>query len=73
MTEWQIVFWVAFAVFGVTTVIFLIWGDGEVQPWNNPEGARLIENGTGEKEPEDKSESNLEKQIDLNATNKDKN
>lgn len=73
MSEWQTVFWVAFAVFGVTTIMFLIWGSGEVQPWNNPIDSKLVENGNGkEKGPEDK----LGQKIDFSAAaapdNKDK-
>ncbi|KAJ8682771.1 hypothetical protein QAD02_018563 [Eretmocerus hayati] len=35
--EWQLVFWIVFAVFIVTNAIFVIWGSGEMQPWNDPE------------------------------------
>lgn len=71
MSEWQIVFWVAFAVFAVTTVMFLIWGSGEVQPWNDPIDPKFIENGNDkEKEPEDK----LEQKVDFSVPDiKDKN
>lgn len=29
-------FWISFAIFMVTTVIYVLWASGEVQPWNNP-------------------------------------
>lgn len=28
-----------------TTVVYVIWASGEVQPWNNPESKENIENG----------------------------
>lgn len=35
LTEWRIVFWVSCAIFLASNVIFLIWGDGEIQFWND--------------------------------------
>lgn len=35
LTEWRIVFWVTFAIFVVTTIVYSIWASGEVQPWND--------------------------------------
>ncbi|XP_046750764.1 putative inorganic phosphate cotransporter [Diprion similis] len=35
LSEWRIVFWITFAVFFVVALVFDIWGDGEVQPWND--------------------------------------
>ncbi|XP_046750763.1 putative inorganic phosphate cotransporter [Diprion similis] len=37
LSEWRIVFWITFALFFTTTLIFDIWGDAEVQPWNDLE------------------------------------
>lgn len=34
LNEWRIVFWIVFAVFNVTNVVYIIWASGEVQPWN---------------------------------------
>lgn len=28
-------FWIAFVVFNVTNVVYVIWASGEIQPWNN--------------------------------------
>lgn len=35
MNSWRIVFWIAFGVFNVTNVVYIIWASGEVQPWND--------------------------------------
>lgn len=34
--EWRVVFWIAFVVFNVTNVVYVLWASGEVQPWNEP-------------------------------------
>ncbi|XP_052895472.1 putative inorganic phosphate cotransporter isoform X1 [Anopheles moucheti] len=36
LDEWRIVFWISFAVFNVTNLVYVIWASGEVQPWNTP-------------------------------------
>ncbi|XP_014232260.1 sialin-like [Trichogramma pretiosum] len=35
--EWRSVFWIVFLMFAVTEVVFLIWGSGELQEWNDPD------------------------------------
>lgn len=45
MSEWRIVFWTAFVIFGLTSVIYGIWASGDLQPWNNPEKEPLEEDG----------------------------
>lgn len=35
VNSWRIVFWIAFGVFNVTNVVYIIWASGEVQPWND--------------------------------------
>lgn len=37
VTEWRVVFWMTFAIFLVANLIFVIWADGNVQYWNDPE------------------------------------
>lgn len=32
--QWRIVFWVAFSIFIASAVIYTVWAEGEVQPWN---------------------------------------
>ncbi|XP_044758925.1 putative inorganic phosphate cotransporter isoform X2 [Coccinella septempunctata] len=34
--EWRIVFWISFAIFNVTNLIYLFFASGEEQWWNNP-------------------------------------
>jgi len=34
--QWRTVFWIAAAVYLVGNVLFLVLGDGVVQPWNDP-------------------------------------
>lgn len=45
MNEWRVVFWTAFVIFALTSVIYGIWASGEMQPWNNPEKQPLEEDG----------------------------
>ncbi|XP_049776012.1 vesicular glutamate transporter 2-like isoform X2 [Schistocerca cancellata] len=47
--EWRIVFLTAAAVFFVGNLIFVIFGDGEVQPWNDPNYSRGKKTETIEK------------------------
>lgn len=35
LTQWRLVFWIAFVVFNVTNVVYIIWASGEIQPWND--------------------------------------
>ncbi|XP_025837209.1 putative inorganic phosphate cotransporter isoform X2 [Agrilus planipennis] len=35
VTQWRLVFWITFAVFAITTVIFVIFGSGDRQWWND--------------------------------------
>jgi MFS transporter, ACS family, solute carrier family 17 (sodium-dependent inorganic phosphate cotransporter), other len=35
--EWRTVFWIAFGVFNVTNVVYIIWASGEIQDFNDPE------------------------------------
>uniref|UniRef100_A0A1B0CQC4 Permease of the major facilitator superfamily protein n=2 Tax=Lutzomyia longipalpis TaxID=7200 RepID=A0A1B0CQC4_LUTLO len=51
ITEWRLVFWIAFIIFVVTTVVYSIWASGEVQPWNTPHLLnKSVENGDEEDE-----------------------
>lgn len=38
--EWRRVFWIVFSVFSCTNFIFLVYGSGKVQRWNNAEFLR---------------------------------
>lgn len=56
--EWRTVFWIAFAIFMVTNLVYVIWASGDVQPFNNPEKLMTYteENPKEEKEDEKKKE-----------------
>ncbi|CAG9763216.1 unnamed protein product [Ceutorhynchus assimilis] len=38
LAEWRLVFWIAFAVFLVTNLAFIVFGSAKVQSWNTNEG-----------------------------------
>lgn len=35
--EWKLIFWIIFAVFTITALNFVVYGSGDVQPWDNAE------------------------------------
>lgn len=35
VSEWRLVFWITFVIAWLTTLIFDIWAQGKVQPWND--------------------------------------
>lgn len=37
LSEWRTVFWIAFGVFNVTNLAYILGASGEVQPFNSPE------------------------------------
>lgn len=44
LVEWRLVFYLTFALYAVATIFYLIWGSGEVQPWNeSPKAPEDIE------------------------------
>lgn len=36
VNEWRSVFWITFGIFFVTSIVYILWASGEVQPWNTP-------------------------------------
>lgn len=36
VSEWRLVFWIVFAFLVGGNTVFLVYGSGDVQPWNNP-------------------------------------
>lgn len=40
-SQWQIVFWILVATYMTGGLMFLIFGSGELQPWNSPKTANL--------------------------------
>jgi ACS family sodium-dependent inorganic phosphate cotransporter len=52
--EWRFVFWILFAVALLSNVVFLIYGSGDVQYWNDPEfNARKLRDKEGEEPAEE--------------------
>uniref|UniRef100_A0A6B2ED52 Putative permease of the major facilitator superfamily protein n=1 Tax=Phlebotomus kandelakii TaxID=1109342 RepID=A0A6B2ED52_9DIPT len=65
ISEWRLVFWIAFIIFVVTTVVYSIWASGEVQPWNTPHLMnKSVEHG-------DEDEKMDEKKLKLELTLKE--
>lgn len=36
LLEWRVVFWVMFGILNGTNVLYIMFGSGEIQPWNEP-------------------------------------
>lgn len=36
MLRWRYIFWVNIVAQMLALIVFLIWGSGEIQDWNNP-------------------------------------
>ncbi|CAG9763217.1 unnamed protein product [Ceutorhynchus assimilis] len=49
LIQWRLVFWITFGVFAVTNMVYLIFGTGKEQSWNNPEFNSKTRNVTGDK------------------------
>lgn len=41
--EWRLVFWIAFGVLVLTSVVYGLWASGEVQDFNEPKDLKEIE------------------------------
>jgi len=54
-TQWAIIFWILAAIYFCGAVIFVIFGTGELQNWNNPthmkENSTTVEDGIPESVP----------------------
>jgi hypothetical protein len=35
LVQWRTVFWIAFVIFNVTNIVYVIWASGEIQPFND--------------------------------------
>ncbi|KAJ8967622.1 hypothetical protein NQ314_002741, partial [Rhamnusium bicolor] len=55
LIQWRTVFWISFAVFNFTNLIYCIFGSGEEQWWNIPQNLKNqkldLENNSEEKKP----------------------
>ncbi|XP_011506437.1 PREDICTED: sialin-like isoform X2 [Ceratosolen solmsi marchali] len=40
LSEWRLVFWIICAVFLASNLVFVLWADGDVQYWNDPDFLR---------------------------------
>lgn len=59
--EWRVVFWVMFGTLIGSNFVFLLFASGELQPWNEPQKPKFVENGqhtdsSTEKESSDTTE-----------------
>lgn len=68
MNEWRIVFWTAFVIFALTSIIYGIWASGDLQPWNNPEIEHLEEDGVIDNKSVEKVKGKIE-EIDKKEEN----
>ncbi|XP_046600720.1 sialin-like isoform X2 [Neodiprion lecontei] len=44
VSEWRVVFWICFGSFLECALVFVIWGDGKVQYWNDPDFRVRLDN-----------------------------
>lgn len=35
VTQWRTVFWIAFGIFNITNIIYIVWASAEIQPFND--------------------------------------
>lgn len=63
VTEWRTVFWISFAIFLATSVVYALFGSGEEQWWNDP---TKTDKNTTQISLETSKENNLEKGIKQN-------
>lgn len=61
ISEWRLVFWIISAALVLTNLIFVVWGDAEVQYWNDPDFLR--------KEKIDKKAKRAKENIELLTVN----
>ncbi|XP_063916237.1 sialin-like isoform X2 [Zophobas morio] len=54
LEQWRSVLWISFSIFVVTSIIYTIWGTGEEQWWNDPEGRKQQKAENGETNKEEK-------------------
>ncbi|XP_050311357.1 sialin [Anthonomus grandis grandis] len=47
LASWRILFWITVTLYAIEFIVFVIWGSGEEQPWNNPSSSKKL----GENEP----------------------
>lgn len=67
VSEWRTVFWISFAIFIATSVVYALFGSGEEQWWNDP---NKTDKNTTKISLETSKENNLEKGININQDDK---
>ena len=62
VNEWRVVFWIAFGVFMVTNLVYVIWASGETQPWNTPHlmNKSIENNSTSEADDDSQATKSIE-------------
>lgn len=65
LREWRAVFWISFGIFIVTTVVYVLWASGEVQPWNYPP-EQSIENGRKKSDEPSEEKAEIENTLQSN-------
>lgn len=57
--EWRTVFWIAFGIFNVTNLVYVIWASGETQAFDNPKKLMQAEDPSDDKIEEEKTEKKM--------------
>lgn len=47
--EWRVVFWIMFATLVISNFVFILFGSGSLQPWNEPQKPAAASSEDGEK------------------------
>lgn len=58
-------FWIMVVVLIATNIVFVIWGSGEVQPWNDP--ARHFENNDKAEDTNEKKKNDSDTKVTFSA------
>lgn len=40
--QWKYIFWIGGLFYIIPALIFMIFGSGEIQPWNNPDESKKL-------------------------------
>lgn len=61
LSEWRLIHWIICIVFVVTNLVFIIFGSGELQDWNDPSFERKTKKETPKQSKEAEELLMLEK------------
>ncbi|XP_046601309.1 uncharacterized protein LOC107216979 [Neodiprion lecontei] len=76
VSEWRVVFWICFVSFLECALVFVIWGDGKVQYWNDPDFRVRLDNQqpvTKIQDVENVARSDITAQLPSNNNNEHRN